>query len=119
MSDNERPSWKCKTPEETARWLWASPVVTIDHRWEMTGVDTSRDWIILERKDGARREFPSGYFGNNPEFEFAPDHRTLIRQKPHSGVWDNIQAIDAWEKRHKRERGEYERLRRKFESPPA
>jgi hypothetical protein len=110
-----RPKWIHETPEDVARWLLNHHVTKITHHWEFTSADTARDWITLHSSDGKRqREFPSAFFRNNQEFEFAPDHAGLIRPRPYSRVGDSIRAIDQWEKANAHDRSEYERLKQKF-----
>lgn len=109
----ERPKWTHQTPEELARWLVGHRITKITHHWEMTGVDTSREWIVLHAENSEKR-FPSRFFRENTEFEFAPDHVGLVQERPYAGVRKSIDNIDAWEKANARDRTEFERLKSKF-----
>lgn len=114
-----RPKWDLEIPEELARWLLGHAVNEIEHRSEMTSADTSDDWLLLWCKsyDGKRQEakrVPTSFFEVQSLIKFRPNHAGLIGLDPKIEV--KIRGIDAWEKRNTRERSEYERLRRKFES---
>lgn len=111
--ETERPKWTHETAEDLARWLVSDFVTKITHHWEMTGPDTSRDWIVLHREKDSRT-VPTRFFTNNPDFEFSPDHACLVRERPYSKVRDDIEKIDKWEKANARDRSEFERLKRKF-----
>ncbi len=113
-----RPSWNHKLSEEQVRWL-ASGVVKITHHWEMTGADTARDWIELHKKDGAKRVFPTGFL-NDGLFQFRPNFRELVvpTYQGEMAIRD-LDKIDEWEKKNQRDRADYERLKRKFETAPS
>ncbi|WP_202306462.1 hypothetical protein [Mesorhizobium sp. L-8-10] len=101
-------------------WLAAGFITKITHHWRMTGVDTSEDWIELHRgkSDGTkeRRRFPSSFLNTNGYFEFRPNWRQLVTPtyRGENAIKD-LEAIDAWEKKHARQRAEYERLKKKFD----
>jgi hypothetical protein len=113
MTDDPRPEWKHKTPEDLARWLAGNHVTKITHHWEMTGPDTSRDWLMLHSKT-SERQVATRFFTNNSEFAFAPDHAQLVSEQPYAKVRETIKQIDDWEKKNARDRLEYERLKTKF-----
>lgn len=120
MRDDKRPAWPHKTPESLARWLLGG-VKRIEYGWEMTGSDTSRDWLDLTNDKGDTRRVEANLFGSWGEFIFAPSSRGLIAERPSGKVWDTVRALDAWDKRHKAEVAEFKRLRAKFgdSEPPA
>lgn len=111
--DDTRPKWTHKTPEDVARWLVGDHVTKVTHHWKMTGVDTSTEWLMLH-KDKDSRQFSTNFFRDNPEFEFAPYHAGLVRERPYAKVRETIDKIDAWEKANARDRSEFERLKKKF-----
>lgn len=115
MTTNEnekRPAWTHKTPEDLARWLVSNAITKITHHWEMTGVDTSTEWIVLHAVKDQRRVNTN--FLKAGEFEFAPDHRGLVREVPYRNIRESIDKIDAFENTNARERAEFERLKAKF-----
>ena len=126
MEDNEtRPAWDFKTPIETARWLRAHFVTSIEHHWRMTGVDTDEHWLeAVDRSGhGTRRQqvvkdSRIRIVIDGSEIRFRPDHASLLEMR--ADLHKRVEAIDAFDKRNKRERAEYERLRRKFDptQPP-
>jgi len=117
MENDTRPTWKHSISEDDVRWL--SGIITkITHHWRMTSADTSEDWIELHREKDKRR-FPTRYLnglvGETSYFQFAPSHASLVQPTSNGRqAINDLAAIDAWEKKHKRERAEYERLRAKF-----
>lgn len=117
MSD-ERPAWKYELSEAEVRWFIDGSITKITHHWEFTDVDKSRDWIELHKgKEGAgKRSFPSNFLNTNGYFEFRPNWRELV-EPTYLGkqAIKDLEAIDAWEKKHKRDRAEFERLKAKFE----
>lgn len=118
MSEEKRPDWPFKTPIETARWLREHFVTGLEHHWRMTGVDTDEHWLeAVERSgagthDGCKKESRIRLVIDGQEVKFAPDHARLIQLG--RALHDRIEEIDAFEKKNKRDRAEYERLRRKF-----
>lgn len=112
---SERPKWHHRIPEATARWFADGHVVSIEHKWEFTGPDTSRHWLMLTRSDGASAEYPADILSHWPyELSFAPYHAGLASLRLE--VVTTLREIDKWEKSNRRERSEYERLKKKFES---
>jgi len=126
MTETEtRPAWKHKTSEELARWIASHSIIKITHGWEMTSADTADNWIELHAKvsqDGKAekwemRRVPSNFLTESnygAEFSFRPDHARLV--KVSQAVRDSIDAIDKFEAKNKRERAEFERLKRKFDT---
>lgn len=119
MSEEERPKWPFETSIKTARWLYQNRVTSIVHRWEMTSADTSRDWLELHSDKGSQIDVRTDFFRNNPDFEFKPYHAGLVEQKRQYGVGcknisEFFEKLDAWERKNKQDRLEYERLKKKF-----
>lgn len=117
MSD-ERPAWRHTLSETDVRWFAEGSITMISHHWEMTGVDTSRDWIDLHKgkeDETKKRSFASNFLSTNGYFEFRPNWRELVTPtyRGEQAIKD-LEAIDVWEKKHKRERAEFERLKVKF-----
>lgn len=123
MTDDPRPVWRSSLDEETARWLASNRVTSIEHRWELTGAATTREWLVLvsddRRGNVTRLEVPKDFFHIHRFVQFAPHHAGLVQIAHHSTVRTDIRAIDEWEERHARERAEYERLKAKFEGGAA
>jgi len=111
---NERPAWTHEMSENDARWLARGGITRITHHSQMTGVDTSRDWIELHR-DNEKMSVSSNFLNQNGFFAFNPNWRELV-----TPTWrgeqaiNDIRAIDKWEETNKTDRAEYERLKRKF-----
>jgi hypothetical protein len=113
---DKRPAWPAyfKISEADARWLNHN-IVKIEHGWEFTSEDTSRDWIDCYVDDGydppvvpARRRF-----NKLPEHvRFAPDHAGLLELD--SSVEDVLRAMDEWDATHRRELAELKRLQDKL-----
>jgi hypothetical protein len=84
-------------------------------KMEMTGDDTSREWIEVRCGDGKMRVLPRnweialkfvGHWSGPGAFELTYEGRRMA---------DSLKEIDAWEANSKRERETYERLKKKFE----
>jgi hypothetical protein len=122
--EDKRPAWSCQTPEELARWLAGHTITKITHHWEFTSEDTSKEWIELhaneasmgEKDKWVSRKVASNFLGTDyhSEFKFSPDHARLVQTS--DKVRSNIEAIDKWEAKNKRDRAEFDRLKRKFEA---
>lgn len=112
--DDKRPEWRFEQDMEAVRFLLGN-IVKIEHKWEMTSADTSRNWIRLTRKNGVWRDFRD--FPDSL-FRFVSDHHASLIQMTHEGnrARELLDKIDAWDKKHAAERTEYERLKRKFET---
>lgn len=114
MSDI-RPEWPYNLTEEQFAWLLQS-IVKITHHWSMTGNDTAEDWIELHT-DKENRRFHSGFLNGTGLFCFKPNWRELVQL-----TWNGEQAkkryeeIQVWEKKNQRDRSEFERLKKKFNS---
>lgn len=117
---DKRPAWDWSIPIETFEFI-AAGVKAITHHWEMTGADTSKDWVVLHTENGDFKAstYPSLHRdGVWKLFEFSPDHRGLL-----SLTWegkkaqDRARAIYEFDKENAKEKAEFERLKAKFEQP--
>jgi hypothetical protein len=113
-----KPAWNFNIPEDTARWVLRNPVTKISHHWEMTSVDTSRDWLVLH--SGKRHiEVPTNFLKLWPELRFEPTYRGQLEFNPHLRVAETIAAIGKWRNHEARDLAEYARLKAKFEGAGA
>jgi hypothetical protein len=110
-----RPIWGQKLTESQV-WKLRGCIVKITHHWEVTGCDTSRDWVEFHTKDGGKFRAPCGW---KDLFEFSPDHRGLINPnyvgREACKVLDNIRA---WEKQNANDIAELNRLQQKLGLAP-
>ena len=115
MSESTRPIWGQKLTETQVQNL-RHAVVRISHHWEMTGCDTSRDWVVFHTQDGGKFVAPDGW---KDLFEFSPDHKGLIipnyKGREACKVLDKIQA---WEKQNANDIAELNRLQQKLGLAP-
>ncbi len=120
MTD-DRPAWgfKSMTEADFRRIHRIGMIVSVEARCEMTGVDTSREWLEVETRDGATIVLPRnwneamtfvGHSSNPGLFKLTYDGERMTAQ---------ADAIDKWEADNARERVEFERLKAKFEGTPA
>ena len=124
MAEETRPLWPHNVSEDLARWVYSHTITKITHHWRMTSADTAEDWLELHALKGDKKEPVSRRIGTR-ELQcgnhwhaqdgiiFSPDHARLVHTA--GKVVETIHKIDEWEKRHKADRAEYERLKKKFE----
>ncbi|HEY8578182.1 MAG TPA: hypothetical protein VIL88_17790 [Devosia sp.] len=125
--ETPRPVWNHKTPEDIARWLLSHSVTAITLHREMTGNETSEEWLELhddpstifswgKKAERVSLRVPVDFLGtrwdHTTEVIFAPDHRHLVEVK--DALRKTADAIDAWEEKNQRDRAEFERLKLKF-----
>lgn len=108
--DQKRPNWPdhFSISEDNARWLFGRHITKITHHWEMTGVDTARDWIECHDDKGKKKRFrrlPS-------EVQFRPYHAGLLDMR--RDVMDAVKLQDDWDRQHKRDLAELARLQDKL-----
>lgn len=120
MDDQNRPGWDFPLTELQVKNL-NQMITKITHHWEMTGDDTSRNWIEFHPDKGKPFVAPNGW---TALFEFASNHwNTLIRPNYNGErAIKRLEEIKAFEAKNARERGEFERLKAKFgntAAPPA
>ncbi|MBD3844230.1 hypothetical protein IED13_00870 [Bosea sp. SSUT16] len=113
-ADDRRPEWPYKLTEAQVLLL-AGHITQINHRWEMTGVDTSRNWIEFKSDKGKAFSAPDGWA---ELFEFAPNHHASLIRPNYRGeqAIKRLDEIKKFEAKHATERAEFERLKRKFDA---
>ena len=108
--DDQRPKWGFKLTESQVRKL-NSTIVKVTHHWEVTGCDTSRDWVTFHGKNSSF-EAPQGW---DKLFSFTPYWAGLIRPNYEGKkAIKKLSEIDSWDKNNSDERKELERLQTKF-----
>ena len=126
MTSN-RPKWEFEIEEEKARWLLKG-VHCIEHRSEMTGVDTDRQWLVLIRRARTGPDpcpeqslevtttFLNSSYGEAKYFYYAPSYRSLVEPTRAYGqdLEKRVREIDDWEAQNVLDRAEFERLKAKF-----
>ena len=116
MSDT-RPAWKFTEMSEGAfRSIYGfGRIAAVRADYEMTGADTSREWLIVANSSGQEMRLPQGWsralyfvgYAHVPGlFDFTHTGKNMIQA---------VQLIDEWEKKHAADRATYERLKVKFE----
>ena len=115
-----RPAWSYKEMSERdfRDICIMGPIVAVEARWEMTGADTSTEWLEVETRSGGTYRLPSNWKcadtfvgrSSNPGL-FALTHEGQRMR-------ETLTMIDAWEWDNAAERAEYERLKAKFEGVP-
>jgi hypothetical protein len=109
--NNPRPKWsRTDISEDDARWLRDHSVKRIDSKWAMTGVDTADYWLDLHA-DGAKKPYR---LNTLPDcVRFTPNYsRGMLALSDY--VVRDVDAIDQWEKRHKKDVSEFKRLQKKL-----
>lgn len=108
-----RPVWSRKDiSEEDARWFRDHSVVRIDHRWEMTGADTSRSWLELFIEKSGKRVLGKKVDRLPQCVSFTPNWRELLDLD--SWVADEVDKLKEWDKRHAKDIAELKRLQAKL-----
>lgn len=121
--DAIRPKWNWQLSEADFRKLSARRIVGVKHGWKFTSADTSESWITVKLMDqdkspGAEVKIASHKLPAFFElFDFKPDHAGLF-QFSYRGeaARKKLEEIDAFEKTNDRDRRDYERLKKKFET---
>jgi hypothetical protein len=97
------------------RILECGRIEQVTAKMEMTGADTSREWIEVRCGDGKMRVLPRnwgvalkfvGCWSVPGLFELTYEGRRMA---------DSLKEIDAWEASNKRDRATYEMLKKRFE----
>lgn len=112
---DEKPKWDFKTPIEIARWLSSHDVKRIDFMdWHDGFGVQSKQWMVWW--DGKAKLLDVPYktleIQSTAEVKFEPDYRGLVHMD--TRLVDRLDAIDKWEAKNKKERRDYERLKKKF-----
>ena len=114
--DDKRPEWTIREISEADFRMIEQHgnIRTITAKMEMTGCDTSMEWLEATNHQGKTIELPNSWRSayefrggwSNPGLLWLNYVGKMARK--------NMDEIDAWEKKNKRERTEYERLKAKF-----
>lgn len=115
MSEDERPNWKHKIPEEKARWIRNYGVNSIRHNYKMTSEDTADYWLELRTHDEKHMLTVPTNFLEIWEVEFIGWSQSLIGFSKYSGIEETIEAMDKYDKKHRDELAAYKRLKKKYE----
>lgn len=117
--DDKRPLWLYNDhmSEAEFRLLNSTVITKIEHKREMTGVDTERSWLVFHTHDQRKISRSIDFFEEQQLFVFYPDYRGLVGLSVHGcAAENNLRRIDDWERANDKDRAEYERLKAKFES---
>lgn len=117
MNDS-RPEWPHKNMSESdfRRIVKIGPISAVEAKWEYTSADTSREWLEATDRNKKKHVLPQGWkfvlqfvgWSSNPGlFDYTYEGREMLK---------TLEKIDAWEKKNKAERAEYERLKVRFGS---
>lgn len=117
MTDT-RPEWLHKNMSESdfRRIVKIGPIGAVEAKWEYTSADTSREWLEVTDRNKKKHVLPGGWkfvlqfvgWSCNPGlFDYTYEGREMLK---------TLEKIDAWEKKNKAERAEYERLNKIFGS---
>jgi hypothetical protein len=118
--DEARPTWPHKEMSETEFRKVAAigMIVSVKAEWEMTGADTSREWLTATNKAGKAFTLPHGW-GKALKFVGHASVPGLFGYTYEGErMLKTLVAIDAWEKKHADDRATYERLKSKFAPTP-
>lgn len=119
MSETEdRPVWEFNEISEAEfRVIYTmGAVVTVKAKWAFTSSDTSVEWLVAEDREGKETTLPSSWrrvleFVGNASgsglFKY-----TFLGER----CLKSLAKIDAWEEQNKRDRREFEQLKKKFAS---
>jgi hypothetical protein len=105
-----RPKWECLISiEHFGKLLY--PVKQITHHWQMTGVDTSENWLVFKTDKESFRapEYWDRYFSFKPYYGGLLELNWLGRQQ--LVIFNDIHA---WDAINIAEREQYEILKKKF-----
>lgn len=108
---NTRPKWtRTDISEADARWFRDHEVKRIDHKWQMTGVDTSENWLELYA-DGAKKPHRVNRLPGC--VRFTPTHHWHLLELEQY-VASEVDTLDQWDKRHAKDVAEFKRLKKKL-----
>lgn len=111
ITDTPRPVWVREFPYEVAKWLRFNRVVKVELHSEASDDGFGSTFFIVAygKDEGASMRIEMEQMGH---ITLHASYRTLI-EIPRD-MEKMIDDTEAWDKAHKRERREYERLKRKF-----
>ena len=116
-----RPEWKYgdQMTEMEFRLMIRGPIIKINPRRTLVGVDQTEEWLELGQLVGTGISWlkkPCHFFDKQNLFKFYPSGTRLVELTQEG--WranNNIREIDDWLETNEQERKEYERLKKKFE----
>lgn len=116
MSDDARPAWTFKEMSEAEfRSIHSfGMVVSVKGRWEFTGADTSREWLEATNSNGKTITLPSGWKRVLDFVGYSSVPGLFKLNYLGDRMQAALEAIDKWEAKNKRDRAEFDRLRKKF-----
>lgn len=114
--DDKRPEWTHKSMNEgDFRKIHRIGMITsVKAKWEMTGSDTSREWLTVTNTDGDTVTLPPGWLQVLKFVGYASSPGLFGYTYEGEQMLKSLLAIDTWEKKNKAERATYERLKAKF-----
>ena len=116
MADNH-PEWPHKEMSEQCfrAILRMGHIVQVEARWEMTGADTSREWLEVKTRSGGAYMLPERWQHALKFVGHSSAPGLFVLTRDGEQMAKTLRLIDAWEKNNEVERAEYERLKAKFE----
>ena len=116
MTDDKRPAWDFKEMGEADFRAINSfgMVVSVTGKWAFTSVDTTREWLEVKNSNGKTMTLPNGW---QKVLEFVGYSSvpglfklTYLGERMRAAM----DTIEKWEDKNKRDRAEFERLKKKF-----
>jgi hypothetical protein len=90
-------------------------IVSVEARWEMTSVDTAREWLEVETRAGGVYTLPLGWHRVLKFVGYASVPGLFALTHVGERMVKSLDDIDKWEAKNKAERAQYKRLKAKFE----
>ena len=116
--DDQRPAWDFQEMSEAdfRKILEFGLIETVTAGYTMTSVDTADEWLKAKNSRGQSMIMPPRW-ANVLDFVGKSSVPGLFKYN-YLGeqMQKRLQEIDAWEDRNRKERADYERLKRKFET---
>ena len=117
MTDDTRPAWPHK--EMTERSFRAimemGRITSVQAKWEMTGADTSREWMVVTNVKGQSFRLPDDWAKSLKFVGHASVPGLFAFTQSGENMRVTLSKIDAWEVKNAADRADYERLKAKFE----
>lgn len=100
-------------------WIIDNRVIGIKTSYEMTGVDTSQDYVTLSSLSGKSVTWRVEAFSAVAKLSPHVSNTSSLVEPKEYGLRERVEKRRAWEKQNARELSEYKRLRAKFEGVAA
>ena len=118
MADS-RPQWTIKEISEAdfRRIHSFGNIMSVEAKWEFTSADTTREWLEVKSKRGEKTETMVMPHCWNRAYEFkghSSNPGLFSENYVGKQARENLNIIDKWESKNKRERADFERLKAKF-----